>query len=101
MNKISWKLYLIFMTFCYLMAIVVFFFYPESAGKSLEEMDFLFAKDRTPWVFLDQEAKKIGAIFDRDMEHGEALTVFDKSVKDVVEHVDRNVTDKRSQTEDV
>ena len=49
----------------------------ESAGKTLEEMDFLFTKDRTIWVFRDLEAKKIGAIFERDMTHGQALTAFD------------------------
>jgi hypothetical protein len=39
-------------------------------------MDFLFAKDRTPWVFTDKQATKIGAIFDRDFEHGEAFTAL-------------------------
>lgn len=39
-------------------------------------MDFLFAKDRTPFVFLDKSATKTGAIFDRDMTHGEAFTAF-------------------------
>ncbi|RAO73330.1 uncharacterized protein BHQ10_009342 [Talaromyces amestolkiae] len=77
MDKISWKLYLIFMALCFLMAIVVFLYYPESAGKTLEEMDFLFTPDRTPWVFQDRSATKIGAIFERDMAHGEALTAFD------------------------
>ncbi|KAL9469264.1 hypothetical protein ACSS6W_010958 [Trichoderma asperelloides] len=73
-----WKLYIIFMALCYLMSIVVFLFYPESAGKTLEEMDFLFTKGRSPWTFLDREATKIGALFKRDLEHGEALTVFDE-----------------------
>ena len=54
-------------------------------------MDFLFGKDRTPWVFRDKEATKIGAIFERDLSHGEALTVFDKSIKAGVEHVDRDI----------
>jgi len=79
MDKISWKLYLIFMTFCFIMAVVIYFFYPESAGKSLEEMDFLFSPARSIWVFKDKEATRVGAIFERDMEHGEALTVFDKA----------------------
>jgi hypothetical protein len=52
----------------------------ESAGKTLEEMDYLFMKGRSAWVFKDKEATKIGAIFERDMAQGEALTVFaDKS----------------------
>lgn len=70
-------LYMIFMALCFLMSVVVFLFYPESAGKTLEEMDFLFTKGRTPWTFLDREATKIGALFERDLAHGEALTVFD------------------------
>ncbi|KAL3703128.1 hypothetical protein TMatcc_010316 [Talaromyces marneffei ATCC 18224] len=80
MNKISWKLYLIFMALCFLMAIVVFLFYPkESAGKSLEEMDLLFTPHRTPWVFQDRSATKIGTIFEHDMAHGVELTAFDES----------------------
>ena len=41
-------------------------------------MDFLFSKDRTPWVFKDSEATKVGAIFERDLARGEALTAFDE-----------------------
>lgn len=50
----------------------------ESAGKTLEEMDFLFNKGRSIWVFNDKEAKKIGAILERDLARGEALTAFDE-----------------------
>ena len=39
-------------------------------------MDFLFLPTRSPFVFLDKEATKVGAIFERDMSHGEALTAF-------------------------
>jgi hypothetical protein len=38
-------------------------------------MDLLFTKGRTPWVFMDREATKIGAIFERDLSRGEALIV--------------------------
>jgi hypothetical protein len=40
-------------------------------------MDYLFVKGRSAWVFTDKQATKIGAIFERDMTHGEALTVFE------------------------
>ncbi len=50
-------------------------------------MDYLFLKERTPWVFKDHEATKIGAIFERDMAHGEALTAFEGKVTDV--HVEK------------
>jgi hypothetical protein len=91
MAEISWKLYMIFMTFCFLMAIVVFLFYPESAGKSLEEMDFLFDKSRTIWAFKDREATKIGALFERDMAHGEALTAFGVMKGDPADHVSNTI----------
>lgn len=89
---------MIFMALCYLMSVVVYLFYPESAGKTLEEMDFLFSKGRSPWTFLDREATRIGALFQRDLEHGEALTVFDEDgmvlkdkVRQVEDVVDTNV----------
>ncbi|KAL7953930.1 general substrate transporter [Trichoderma compactum] len=93
-----WKLYMIFMALCYLMSVVVYLFYPESAGKTLEEMDSLFSKGRSPWTFLDREATRVGALFQRDLEHGEALTVFDEDgmvlggkVRQVEDVVDANV----------
>lgn len=49
--------------------------------------DFLFGKDRTIWVFTDRQATKVGAIFERDMQHGEALTAFNAKGGDV-EHVE-------------
>lgn len=39
-------------------------------------MDFLF-KGRTVWAFRDRQASRVGAIFERDLAHGEALTDFD------------------------
>jgi hypothetical protein len=47
-------------------------------------MDFLFAKDRTPWVFTDKQATKIGATFNRDFDHGEAFKAFDEKEADGV-----------------
>jgi hypothetical protein len=45
----------------------------ESAGKTLEEMDLLFQKDRTPFVFRDKEATMIGALLEHDLSTGEIL----------------------------
>lgn len=49
-------------------------------------MDFLFAKGRTPFVFVDKSATQIGAIFERDMTHGEALTAFNSAKALDTEH---------------
>lgn len=43
-------------------------------------MDLIFAPGRSPWVFKDKEATKVGAIVERDMRRGEALTAFDSDV---------------------
>jgi hypothetical protein len=67
-------------------------------------MDFLFAKDRTPWVFTDKQATKIGAIFDRDFENGEAFTAFDEKAVDDLSHLEQVGGDapvvKRDRAED-
>lgn len=67
------------MALCFLMAIVVFLFYPETSGKSLEEIDFLFSKDRSPWTFTDRQATKVGSLFGRNLNNGEALTTFNNA----------------------
>ncbi|KZF26921.1 general substrate transporter [Xylona heveae TC161] len=40
--NIQWKTYLIFGVFCFAMFIHVFFMFPETAGKTLEETDAIF-----------------------------------------------------------
>lgn len=50
---------------------------PEKARKTLEDVDFLFNQDRTIWTFKDRQARRVGAIFERDMAHGEVLTNLD------------------------
>lgn len=67
---------MIFMGLCFAMAIVVFLFYPETSGKTLEEIDFLFSKDRSPWTFKDRQATRVGALIERNLDQGEALTAF-------------------------
>lgn len=53
MNTSAWGAYLFFAVMNYLFIPVIFFFYPETAGRSLEEIDILFAKahvdGRQPW----------------------------------------------------
>jgi hypothetical protein len=48
-HNIQWKTYIIFGVFCFAMTFHVFFTYPETAGRSLEEIDMVFDADVKPW----------------------------------------------------
>lgn len=73
-QNISWKLFMIFGTLCMAAAIQAFFTYPETAGKSLEEIELLFAP---------------GAPRAWKTRPGESL--LDERVRDVAEHGDKHV----------
>jgi len=42
-QNIGWKLYIVFCILNWASILVVWFFYPETSGKTLESIDFLFA----------------------------------------------------------
>lgn len=49
-TNIGWKLFIIFGTLCFGAAIQAFLTYPETCGKSLEEIELLFAVGAPrPW----------------------------------------------------
>ncbi|KAG9251105.1 general substrate transporter [Emericellopsis atlantica] len=48
-TNIQWKTYMIFGTFCIAMTFHIFFTYPETVKKSLEEIDTIFDKNLPPW----------------------------------------------------
>lgn len=48
-TNIQWKTYMIFGTFCLAMSVWVFLLYPETAGKSLEEIDYVFESKTPAW----------------------------------------------------
>ncbi|KAG8627788.1 hypothetical protein KVT40_003661 [Elsinoe batatas] len=48
-TNIQWRTYIIFGVFCFVMTIHIFFTYPETAGKTLEEIDTIFDANIPPW----------------------------------------------------
>jgi len=44
LESLTYGTYLIFGSFCILMGIIIYLFYPETKGKSLEDMDFVFGR---------------------------------------------------------
>lgn len=63
-TNIQWQTYMIFGTFCFVMTFWVFFLYPETAGKSLEEIDYIFDGKVPAW-----KSASVGGTFeDRVLE---------------------------------
>ncbi|MCJ1454163.1 hypothetical protein MMC28_004513 [Mycoblastus sanguinarius] len=64
LEKISWILYVIFAGISFLAALSTWLFQPETANRSLEEMDATF-EGRTMWVFLDGDLTRVRPRSDR------------------------------------
>lgn len=62
-TNIQWKTYIIFGVFCAVMTVHVFFAYPETARRTLEEIDFVFDSDVPAW-----RTNKIKARFQDEVE---------------------------------
>lgn len=58
LNTASWKVYFIFGGINLACAVLGYLFYPETCGRTLEELDLLFTPDRKTFVFLDRDASK-------------------------------------------
>lgn len=43
--NIQWKIFIVFGVLCLVFAVWVYALYPETCGKTLEEIEFLFSKD--------------------------------------------------------
>ncbi|KAK9480890.1 general substrate transporter [Lipomyces japonicus] len=48
-QNIQWKTYIIYAVFCIVMSIFIFFFCPETKGRTLEEVDIIWAEHIKPW----------------------------------------------------
>ena len=57
-NRLQWKAYLIFMWTNFAFVPLVYFFYPETANFTLEEIDFLFTNPDKGPVKLSKELHK-------------------------------------------
>ncbi|KAK4222818.1 high-affinity glucose transporter [Podospora fimiseda] len=56
--NITWKLFIIFGVLCVVMAVWFWLFYPETCGKTLEEIEVLFGHDAPkPWTTKKGESR--------------------------------------------
>lgn len=67
-SNIGWGTYLFFaaVNFCFLP--VIYFFYPETRRRSLEEIDLIFAKGYTENISYVKAAKELPYLSDREIE---------------------------------
>ncbi|KAL2157274.1 hypothetical protein VTH06DRAFT_6314 [Thermothelomyces fergusii] len=55
-ENITWKTYVVFAVFCAVMFLHVFFFFPETANKTLEEIEQIF-DDQRPGAMITQQLR--------------------------------------------
>lgn len=70
-ETLSWKFYIIWIVFNASFVPIVYFFYPETAGRKLEDMDRLYRENHSIWVFKDKDAistKRPQKYIDKDRE---------------------------------
>lgn len=100
MDASAWGAYLFFALMNYLFIPVIFFFYPETAGRTLEEIDIIFAKAHTdgrqPWrVAATMPKLSLKEIEDQ----GNQLGLFDEEFEKEHFDVKEDVTSNSSQAE--
>ncbi|KAK7202731.1 hexose transporter, partial [Myxozyma melibiosi] len=60
-TNIQWKTYIIFAVFCVCMAVNVFFMFPETKGKTLEEIDIIWEEHVAPWKSAKVDVSNLAA----------------------------------------
>lgn len=78
-NRSRWGCYLFFAIINFIYVPVIYFYYPETAGRSLEEIDIIFAKayDEKKYPFV--VAQEMPKLTTREIEEeGQRLGLFDE-----------------------
>ena len=66
-NSIGWGTYLFFGVLNAIFIPIIYFFYPETAGRSLEEIDLIFAKGHTEKISYVKASKDLPSLDDQDL----------------------------------
>ncbi|KAJ5445775.1 Major facilitator superfamily domain general substrate transporter [Penicillium cf. griseofulvum] len=97
-ENIQWKVYVVFGVFCFAMTVHVFFAFPETAGKTLEEVETMFTTPGlVPWKTavqyhhvrkLEQGAIVSDKVADLRVEEGTAQNPNPVAKETAVSHVE-------------
>lgn len=79
-TNITWKTYIIFGVFCVCLTIHVFFLFPETKGKSLEEINQVWEEGVAAWKSASFEPKRPSLSDIKEVGGGRPPSVIDKSV---------------------
>jgi sugar porter (SP) family MFS transporter len=96
-NRSDWGCYLFFACVNFLWVPIIFFFYPETAGRSLEEIDIIFAKAHVdgsqPWRVAATMPKLSLTEIE---EHGTQLGLYDNDFEKEQFEKNENVSNSSS-----
>jgi hypothetical protein len=67
-EHIGWGTYLFFAAWNAVFIPIIWFFYPETAGRSLEEIDLIFAKGYVEKMSYVRAAKELPRLSDEEIE---------------------------------
>lgn len=55
-QSLAWRFYIIWTVFNFAFVPIVYFFYPETAGRTLEDIDRFFTENQDILIFRDKDA---------------------------------------------
>ena len=107
-GNISWKTFIVFGVLCFAAAVQAFLTYPETCGKTLEEVELLFSKEG-PWPWKTRPGgsrldEKVGAVRDRGASVGRGEGgggSLEKEAVEEVENVKREVEEGKGRGDEV
>jgi hypothetical protein len=74
-SNIRWKTYMIFFVLNIAFSIIVWLFYPETSGRTLEEIDALYLGDNNRYIVVDKRGKLLPGFSRRLIPSSSAHTV--------------------------
>lgn len=74
LSSIGWKTYLIFFILPMAWAVIIFLFYPETSGRTLESIDTMYLGDNDRLIVVDKMGRLLPA-FSSQMNQDTAQTV--------------------------
>ncbi|OZJ01373.1 hypothetical protein BZG36_05662, partial [Bifiguratus adelaidae] len=101
LSAMPWGTYVIFAVFCLIMALVVYKFFPETNGKSLEEVDLIFGGDlKDHELDMHHPQTAAGAIEEIEKLQNDPQFAFRQNeIRNMISHALQRVVAERDEEE--